>query len=761
MQLPEKINNLIKYSRYFNIPKFIYFNLINYNSNKKFILKKIKKEFVGNVIVRSASFLEDNNISNAGKYISVPDIDPKNTFALSLAIKKVFQSYQSKSNQYVFVQKMLNKTKLSGVIFTADRQNSLPFTTINYTIGKKTSLITSGQTNGKIITFLNNHKIKTKNKLIKFSAQVGKILNNQPYDIEFCLDKDNKFKIFQIRKLKVNYKIKNPKKIIQNLFFLKNKVSKLLGKNYLLNGNKTVFSTMTDWNPAEILGIKPKPLALSLYKEIITNHIWSVSRNELGYTNVRSLPLLHDFIGTPYIDVRLDINSFFPNELNSEVKNKIYKFYFKKFQKNPYNLHDKIESNLVYNCLDFSTKNKINSSLKTVLTKKELKNFINKLTALTNKMFGLINLNIDRYKKIDAFIEKINKEKIHPINKIYTLVNIAKYDGALPFANLARMGFVGVSFLNSMIEKNIISNVEKENFINSIDLVTTKMLLNKNKLTKEKFLKAYGHLRPDTYDIDQKNYEEGFDYYFTEKINLKRRKRFKFNKQQNYLIKKYLKKNNLKISVNQFFEFIKKSIYHRENSKFFYSKVVNEIFKEIKIIGKKFSINQNNLCYLKIEDLLQLYNNFSDTSLVSPILKKSIKLNKVNFSLNKELNLPDIINHEDDLTCSFRNVDNFTYIGQGVFFGKIKYLSLPKDYKNINNRVICIERADPGFDFIFSKKIVGLITCYGGPNSHMAIRCNELNVPAIIGCGRSTFDNIINSKIVKIDLDTKKILKLS
>ena len=218
MQLPEKINNLIKYSRYFNIPKFIYFNLLNYNSNKKFILKKIKKEFVENVIVRSASFLEDNNISNAGKYISVPDIDPKNTIALSLAIKKVIQSYQSKSNQYVFVQKMLNKTKLSGVIFTADRQNSLPFTTINYSSGKKTSLITSGQTNGKIITFLNNHKIKTKNKLIKFSAQAGKILKNQPYDIEFCLDKDNKFKIFQIRKLKVNYKIKNQKKII---FFFK------------------------------------------------------------------------------------------------------------------------------------------------------------------------------------------------------------------------------------------------------------------------------------------------------------------------------------------------------------------------------------------------------------------------------------------------------------------------------------------------------------------------------------------------------------
>ena len=31
---------------------------------------------------------------------------------------------------------------------------------------------------------------------------------------------------------------------------------------------------MPDWNPAEIIGIKPKPLALSLYRELITDHIW-------------------------------------------------------------------------------------------------------------------------------------------------------------------------------------------------------------------------------------------------------------------------------------------------------------------------------------------------------------------------------------------------------------------------------------------------------------------------------------------------------
>ena len=46
-----------------------------------------------------------------------------------------------------------------------------------------------------------------------------------------------------------------------------------------------------------------------------------------------------------------------------------------------------------------------------------------------------------------------------------------------------------------------------------------------------------------------------------------------------------------------------------------------------------------------------------------------------------------------------------------------------------------IENADPGFDWIFGSKILGLITKYGGVNSHMAIRCAELEIPVAIGCG--------------------------
>ena len=99
---------------------------------------------------------------------------------------------------------------------------------------------------------------------------------------------------------------------------------------------------------------------------------------------------------------------------------------------------------------------------------------------------------------------------------------------------------------------------------------------------------------------------------------------------------------------------------------------------------------------------------------------------------------------------------------------KINYISnkqiiskvLKYDHNNIKksyNGIVCIENADPGYDFLFNKGIKGLITKYGGLNSHMAIRCSELNLPALIGVGEKNFNNMLNHKFINIDCVKKKI----
>ena len=67
-----------------------------------------------------------------------------------------------------------------------------------------------------------------------------------------------------------------------------------------------------------------------------------------------------------------------------------------------------------------------------------------------------------------------------------------------------------------------------------------------------------------------------------------------------------------------------------------------------------------------------------------------------------------------------------------------------------------IESADPGFDWIFGKGVAGLITVYGGVNSHMAIRANELGLPAIIGVGDQQFQILKSKSSVFIDCLNKR-----
>ena len=91
--LPNKIRNLNYINSVVKIPKYHYFNYSSYFKNKGKIISDIQKKFKNSIIVRSASFSEDNNISNAGKFLSIPNINIENYEKIENSIDKVFKSY--------------------------------------------------------------------------------------------------------------------------------------------------------------------------------------------------------------------------------------------------------------------------------------------------------------------------------------------------------------------------------------------------------------------------------------------------------------------------------------------------------------------------------------------------------------------------------------------------------------------------------------------------------------------------------------------
>ena len=120
------------------------------------------------------------------------------------------------------------------------------------------------------------------------------------------------------------------------------KYKSLQEKLPFISGNQVIFSNMPDWNPAEIIGTRPKPLSLSLYQELITNNIWAKQRAEFGYKDVRPYPLIYSFSSQPYVDVRASFNSFIPSSVPDSSADRIVNAYLKILCDKPY-LYDKVE----------------------------------------------------------------------------------------------------------------------------------------------------------------------------------------------------------------------------------------------------------------------------------------------------------------------------------------------------------------------------------------------------------------------------------
>ena len=77
--------------------------------------------------------------------------------------------------------------------------------------------------------------------------------------------------------------------------------------------------------------------------------------------------------------------------------------------------------------------------------------------------------------------------------------------------------------------------------------------------------------------------------------------------------------------------------------------------------------------------------------------------------------------------------------------------------QSIDGCIVLIESADPGFDWIFSHAITGLVTKYGGANSHMAVRCAEFGVPAAIGCGERLYETLAAAAVIELNAAARRI----
>ncbi len=755
------------------IGKQVSFTVEHWQRDSNKILGQISKLFHKTLLViRSSSKGEDNwYSSNAGGFKSLLNIDSGDEKAVKTAIDAVINSYgevQSGKDQ-VLVQKFIDNVKLAGVVFTCTLESGAPYYHFNFD-DKTTSTesVTAGTHDDLRVVILSRFGTEKLEQtapelvpVLEAIQELEKLLGFDKLDIEFAVDNKGLVHIFQARPITVDHS-----DFEVDFITLEDRLKK--ARKYFSSrqngspnvfGDKTLFGNMPDWNPAEIIGTRPKTLAFSLYRYLITNEIWAQQRAEFGYQDVRPSPLIASYCGQPYVDTRASLNSFIPANLPDETRNRLANAYLNIFRDNPL-FHDKIEFEIAFTIWtpQFAETAKTRLIPYGVTT--------NDLLCLEKELKIITRQALTRLGTDTASIEQLNQRRkpiiesaLPTISKFNALISDCKNFGTLAFSHAARAGFVATTLLNGLVESNVLSKERRAAYLRSINTVASELEIDKHTVSTGsssigKLVKKYGHLRPGTYEITTSAYWEDVEQYLvsdddTEPIN---EPEFIFSDWESKKLEELIKELGADLSVVEFDHYLSEAIRAREQVKFEFTKNLSKALDLCTEYGKEVGISRRDLSYLDFYDLEKISLNATTVE----HLHSQIKTNKQQHLLSRLVELPSLISNEADFYCFERlnSLPNFVTL-QKIDAVPLELISNEKE--SLKNKLVLIPQADPGYDWLFGHGIKGLITLYGGANSHMAIRAAEIGLPAAIGVGENLFKRISKMKRVELDCENQTI----
>ena len=742
------------------------------------VVAEVIADFKGDlIVVRSSSSNEDAlEHSNAGHYISLLDIDSADPEQIAEAIQQVIGSYQQdgllNDNEQVLIQTQTKDVIISGVIFTRDLRRNRPYYLINYNDDGKTDSVTNGQ-GGKSIWISRDAKDESIpavwQPLMRTIREMEFIMEDMVLDIEFALTRDERVVIFQVRPLAANYRFAKEFDDLE-FFRLKDEVVAAYKENMnSWDKNPMMFSDMAFWNPSEIIGANPHNFDYSLYREIITKRAWNQGLVSMGYREVNQ-DLMYRLGNKPYISIDCSFLSLTPAALDDSLVQKLLEYYRGQL-KQDLTAHDKIEFEIVLNCFDFDTDRRVNQLIEQGFTLEECGAIKQALFQLTTQVIQNAANVLERdhqalatLKNKREYIERkltFKEDEIEDlINYFLTLIKDIKQYGTPQFVRQARYAFIAKSLCNTMVSAGYIGKEAMADFMLSIETVATSFARDfedylAGQMSRETFNQLYGHLRAGTYDVRAARYDQlQFNIIPASSHEPNSAVTRESKLLDKNMVGQALRAIKLDIAEEDFMSFLQSSFEQREYFKFEFTKSLSLAIEIIRKIGHNLGIEINQLSYLDIADILAS-EYYSSPKELKEFWLALIHQRKNWYQKHSELILPDVILSELDFNIVQVQEARPNFITEKMITGEI---IIPEDTEaNIEDKIVVLEKADPGFDWIFAKNIKGLITKFGGAASHMAIRCAEFSIPAALGCGEKIYDQISGMKMVKLDCKNGKI----
>nr|WP_281721879.1 PEP-utilizing enzyme [Nitrosomonas nitrosa] len=765
------------------VPDLYYFSAETWNSSPELILDEIERKLSSKrLAVRSSALIEDGvRSSMAGAFLSLLGVDGSSRVEIAKAVDQVSQSMTGDDRDQILVQEMVRDVAVCGVIMTVDVQHGSPYYCIEFDDESGlTDTVTGGNGIHKSL-FVYRH---AEDSLIR-SPRVASFLrlareleictDCTALDIEFVTNKAGQMFLVQARRITASSKWHpvTERRVKRQLAFVEKFVEDRSKRMRGVLGERTILAVMPDWNPAEIIGTTPRPLASSLYRYLITDSVWRKARAAIGYRQLPATDLMVLINNHPYIDVRNSFNSFLPAQLPDTTGEKLVNAWLARLEEHP-ELHDKIEFEIVPTCLDFSFLGDFGARYDGVLDDAEYKVFRKALTALTEQC--LIGTSLDHALADSSKLARWDMLEIGrgdpyaQLSYAKSLLVECRTLGTVSFAIVARHAFIAETFIRSAVRRGALAEKRVSEFKRSLRTITGNMVTEfsdacLDPVSRTRFLKKYGHLRPGTYEITSLRYDERDDLFSggnSSNVPTHTPTDFALSREERLAIDSLLQEAGLNVlDAEQLLKYARKAIVGREQVKFEFTRVLSNALSAIVRWGECHGLSRDDLSYLQWQDIVG--------SLTEPIMEDVDRHYLVlaengrrGIASAAAFKLSHIISNVQDIYVATVNRSVPNFVGMGSVTGRIVILDANAPVgTNVRNHVVCIENADPGFDWIFTKEPKGLITKFGGANSHMAIRCAELGWPAAIGCGEQLFQRVVLAACVHLDCDQKILRPLN
>jgi hypothetical protein len=713
------------------------------------------------VIVRSSALQEDaGSGSLAGQLVSVADVQGEG--AVVAAVDRVFSSYGVPAeDDQVFLQPLLSSPSLSGVAFGLEPNTEGPYLVINYDEGAQAGAVTGGFSDAdRTFYWFKGAALPSSPPLAavaRLMRELEWLLGDEALDVEFAW-KDEKLYLFQIRRLATLKGFGASRAEVAGLLqVVSNQVGRQAGERPRVLGSGVAWGIMPDWNPAEMIGIRPRPLAASLYRECLTDETWARARKRYAYRDLRGVPLLECLGGQPFIDIRASFTSFVPTSLPDGLAEKLVEYYLEGLRSRP-ELHDKVETELVLHCYTFDLPERLRDLAGAGFHEGERGQLTAALRELTVRVMDAERgpWAEDR-RKIDRFATWLDRhcspESVEA-GDLLAFLRTCTERAAAPFAGLARAGFMATCLLRSLVRIGLWTPEEEERFLRGRRTVVSRMREDRRHLSAAAFLSRYGHLRPGTYDILTPRYDEAPERYFLNNSveEAEEHAPFCLTLGQRGDLAALLAAHKLPSDPDAFLRFVGEAIETREYGKFVYSRGVSEWLRRFGAYAARWGFSLDDCSYATVAVL----RGVSAGAERGAALARAVAAGRAAYRATMGLSLPPLLLSVEDVRSFHQPRFLPNYVTRGVAVGPVRGIESPRS--DLTGGVLFLPCADPGYDWIFTTGIAAFVTMFGGANSHMAIRAREWNLPAAIGVGEPCFRCLSKARAVRVDCLHKQLV---